>query len=53
MFGFEIKAQAEVVEVDADEKHLQTIFDILNFAEEKQGLKRIPYVLGSVGGKTK
>jgi len=69
MFGFEIKAQAEVVEVDADEKHLQTIFDILNFADsytdypqgasnnakraEKQGLKRIPYVLGSVGGKTK
>jgi len=33
MFGFEIKAQAEVVEVDADEKHLQTIFDILNFAD--------------------
>jgi hypothetical protein len=42
MFGFDIKAQAEVVEVDIDEQHLKTIFDIL---------KRTPYVLGSVGTK--
>ena len=30
MFGFEIKAHAEVVEVDSDEKHLRTILHILN-----------------------